>query len=442
MKRQVRPPSSTSSSTGSTVVPATSSTTTRSSPASWFSSEDLPTLGLPTIAIRRGPPTSLERLGRRLGQRSEDGVEHVARAAAVQRGDRVRLAQPEVPQPVGLGLGALVVDLVGGEHDGLAGLAQDLHHGLVGVGDADRRVDDEQHGVGERRPRSRPGRAIALGEAAGVGVPAAGVDDGEGAAVPVGVVGDPVAGHAGHVLDDRLAAADDAVDQRRLARRWAGRRRRARGRDLTRPRRWSRRARVVCVRLSWCCSVEPGAGVVLGLSPAAAGRAGSPPGRRARLVQIGPACAPAATPSGSRLVPACAARACCRGLHGCAEDDVDGAPAVRQRAGAVRRARGVPRSDDGYDGRAGHQRQVGRAVVEAVEVAAAAGALGEDADDAARRGAPAAQVLHGAGSASEAVERDLPGAAQEAAQPARRTSRSWSARAPAAARRSPAAGRR
>ncbi len=120
MKRQVSPPSSISSSTGSTVVPATLSTTTRSSPASLLSSEDLPTFGLPTIAIRRGPPTSSKLCGRRLGQRGENGVEHVARAAAVQRGDRVRLPQPEVPEAVGLGLGALVVDLVGGEHDRLA----------------------------------------------------------------------------------------------------------------------------------------------------------------------------------------------------------------------------------------------------------------------------------------------------------------------------------
>ena len=56
-----------------------------------------------------------------------------------------------------------------------------------------------------------------LGQPARVGVPAAGVDDGEGATVPVGVVGHAVAGHAGDVLDDRLTTADDAVDQRGLA---------------------------------------------------------------------------------------------------------------------------------------------------------------------------------------------------------------------------------
>ena len=94
--------------------------------------------------------------------------------------------------------------------------AQDLDHRLVGVGDADGGVDDEQHGVGQRHRHLGLG-GDALRQAAGVGVPAAGVDDGEGAAVPVGVVGDPVAGDAGDVLHDRLAASDDPVDQRRLA---------------------------------------------------------------------------------------------------------------------------------------------------------------------------------------------------------------------------------
>ena len=121
---------------------------------------------------------------RGLGQRGQDRVEHVARAAPVQGGDGVRLPQAEVPQRRRLGLAAQVVDLVRGEDDGLPGAAQDLHDGLVGVGDADRRVDDEQHRVGDGDGDLRLGRD-ALVQPAGVGVPAAGVDDGEGAAVPV-----------------------------------------------------------------------------------------------------------------------------------------------------------------------------------------------------------------------------------------------------------------
>ena len=155
-------------------------------------------------------------LRRGLRQRLQYGVQQVARAAAVQCGDRVGLAQPQVPQAVGLRLGALVVDLVGGQHDRLAGLAQDLDDGLVVVGDADGRVDDEQHRV-RQRDRDLGLRADGCRHPAGIGVPAAGVDHREGATGPVGVVGHPVAGHARHVLDDGLAAADDPVHERRLA---------------------------------------------------------------------------------------------------------------------------------------------------------------------------------------------------------------------------------
>ncbi|MDQ1020708.1 hypothetical protein QFZ43_007257 [Streptomyces afghaniensis] len=47
--------------------------------------------------------------------------------------------------------------------------------------------------------------------------PAAGVDDLEAAARPLGLVGHTVASDTGLVLDDGLAAADDAVHQGRLA---------------------------------------------------------------------------------------------------------------------------------------------------------------------------------------------------------------------------------
>ena len=49
----------------------------------------------------------------------------------------------------GIGLAALVVDLVGDEDDRLAGAAQQLGDGLVVIGGPDGRVDDEHHDVGE-----------------------------------------------------------------------------------------------------------------------------------------------------------------------------------------------------------------------------------------------------------------------------------------------------
>ena len=51
----------------------------------------------------------------------------------------------------------------------------------------------------------------------GVDLPAAGVDEGEATAGPLGLVGDPVPSHARHVLDDGLATAEDPVDEGRLA---------------------------------------------------------------------------------------------------------------------------------------------------------------------------------------------------------------------------------
>lgn len=87
---------------------------------------------------------------------------------------------------------------------------------LVGRGRADVRVDDEDHRVGQvDRDLGLHGDGGV--DAAGVGLPAAGVDDGEGAVDPLRPVRDAVAGHSRGVLDDGLAAPEDAVDQRRLA---------------------------------------------------------------------------------------------------------------------------------------------------------------------------------------------------------------------------------
>ena len=188
-----------------------------------------------------------ERLQAGLGQRGEDGVEHVARAAAVQGGDRVGLAQAEVPQAVGLGLGAHVVDLVRGEDHRLAGLAEDPDDGLVGVGDAHGRVHHEQHRVRDGH-RHLGLRGDPLGQAAGVGVPPAGVDDREGTAVPGGVVGDAVAGDAGDVLDHGLAGPGCGSPGSTCPR-WGGRPRPAPG---------PRRARLV--ELSHCSSFVTGSG--------------------------------------------------------------------------------------------------------------------------------------------------------------------------------------
>ena len=155
----VSPPSSISSSTGSRVVPATESTTTRSAPASWLSRLDFPTLGRPSSATRRGPPSVVVRIGRvsRAARRALRRAGHRCRGRAARRRRRARRG----PATTAAAASASVLassTLLATSTTGLPARRSTRHDGLVGVGRADGRVDDEQHGVGGRRWRSRPGR--------------------------------------------------------------------------------------------------------------------------------------------------------------------------------------------------------------------------------------------------------------------------------------------
>ena len=154
--------------------------------------------------------------GRDLREDLEDLLEHVGDTAPMQGGDRVRLTEPQVPQRGGLGLLAGVVDLVGHEEHRLVRLAEQAHHVLVGRRRPDGGVDDEEHDVGEvDRDLGLSGHRRV--DALRVGLPPAGVDEGEAAVEVVALVRDAVASDPGRVLDDGLATAEDAVDERRLA---------------------------------------------------------------------------------------------------------------------------------------------------------------------------------------------------------------------------------
>lgn len=120
--------------------------------------------------------------GRDVRQHLHDLVEQVGDTATVDRRDGVGLAEAEVPQRGGLGLLAGVVDLVRDEEHGLAGLAQQAHDVLVGRGRPDHRIDDEQHHVGEVDGDLGLQRHRAV-DAPRVGLPAAGVDEGEAASI-------------------------------------------------------------------------------------------------------------------------------------------------------------------------------------------------------------------------------------------------------------------
>ena len=216
MNSHTRPPSCTTSSTGSTVVPATESTTTRFSPASRLSRLDLPTLGFPTIATRRGP---------RSGSKSCGGASGSAASTASSRSPLPRPCRAEtgIGSPSPRFQRAADSASIRWSSTLLAARTTgfpDRRKILTTVSSAsvmpDRRVDHEKHGVGQADGRLGLQRDL-LGHPACVGVPPAGVDEREPTAVPLGVVRDPVAGDARDVLDDGLSAAEDPVDEGRLA---------------------------------------------------------------------------------------------------------------------------------------------------------------------------------------------------------------------------------
>jgi len=115
-----------------------------------------------------------------------------------------------------LRLGGGAVDLVGHQQDRHLAAAQAGGDGGVLLGDPDGGVDHEQQEVGVGHGPLGLGDDAGL-EAGRLGLPAAGVDELEAPAGPVGLVGDPVPGHARDLLGDGRAAAQDPVDQGRLA---------------------------------------------------------------------------------------------------------------------------------------------------------------------------------------------------------------------------------
>ena len=189
---------------------------------------DLPTFGRPTIATEKMPSSSrVVRVGfvLLLGREDlDDRVEQLTRQAAVQRGDRHRITEPEARELPDVALAAFVVDFVDRDDHRVRRALQHLRDARVLFRDADGDVDHEHdhvrgldRGVGLRAHLRRE-RGLLAGEARITrGEPAARVDDLEPAGLPLGVEGLAVARDTGPLLDDRVAPADDPVDEGRLA---------------------------------------------------------------------------------------------------------------------------------------------------------------------------------------------------------------------------------
>ena len=154
---QVSRRSSISSSTGSRVVPATSSTTTRSEPATLFSREDLPTFGRPTSATRRGPRAAPSRARtRRAAPRAASSRSPVPRPCSAETG--CGSPRPRAHRQVASASPRGAVHLVGAQHDGLAGPAQQLDDAPRRWRWRPRRRRPRRSRRRQRRSRTRPAR--------------------------------------------------------------------------------------------------------------------------------------------------------------------------------------------------------------------------------------------------------------------------------------------
>ena len=154
---------------------------------------------------------------RQLGESLDDQVEQIAAAGAVDGGDGHGIAQPELVEDERSDVAALAVGLVGNENQRELLTAQDLgdlevtgHHAGLGV-------DDEQRHVGLGEGRTCLGGDLVGHHRLPAEIDTAGIDEAEELAVPLDVDVLAVARDTGLGVDDRIAAARQAVAERGLA---------------------------------------------------------------------------------------------------------------------------------------------------------------------------------------------------------------------------------
>ena len=154
----------------------------------------------------------LQFVGLLLGQHLEDVVEQVARARARGGADAEGVAQTQLIEVVLAIEVAVVVGLVGHEHDRQLRAAQNLGHVHVPVGHAVLDVAQEEHQVGLLRGDDDLLADLLLEDVVRVDHPAARVDDGELTAVPLALAVLAVARRTGLVAHDGLPALCQSVE--------------------------------------------------------------------------------------------------------------------------------------------------------------------------------------------------------------------------------------
>ena len=147
------------------------------------------------------------------GQRREDGVHQVARAAAAHRTDAERIAQTEGVELVrGVDL-VVVVHFVADEDHLFRGAAQDIGHQLVEVGDAGRNLHQKEDHVGLVDGQQYLTADFVFENILRIDGVAAGVDHRKFLSVPVRFAVVAVAGGAGRRIDDGLPLAHQTVEE-------------------------------------------------------------------------------------------------------------------------------------------------------------------------------------------------------------------------------------
>ena len=146
------------------------------------------------------------------------GVHQVVHAGAVLGRDLEHVIEPEREELVHPIAGPLVVGLVHRQQHRRLRDPTDLGRNFIVSGHASlAAVDHEDHQIGLQNGALAVLDDEVVQRILGVAEDAAGVDESEGHALPLGVMRHDVAGGPGHRVDDGATGARDAIEERRLA---------------------------------------------------------------------------------------------------------------------------------------------------------------------------------------------------------------------------------
>ena len=151
------------------------------------------------------------------GRTRNHRVEQIVDAASVLSGDGEHLLDAEAVKIVDQRRLLFAVDFVDCEEKRPVGLAQQADQFEVGAGEFGASVDHHDDGGGFVERDARLTVDFGRDQVFLFGQNAAGVDDAQMAAAPLGVAVEAVAGDAGFVADNGAARAHDAVEERGLA---------------------------------------------------------------------------------------------------------------------------------------------------------------------------------------------------------------------------------